>query len=164
PTSTRCSSTGPRSSGMACTGSVTWARCWPRRSGPCGDAHRGGLTHTAGSVRDLQEVGVSHLVAGIGELSTQDPAVGTLHGAAVVVEDGRVAWVGAERDAPAADRRTDLGGRAVVPGFVDSHAHLVFAGDRSAEFAARMAGERYDGGGIAATVGATRAATDDDLR
>ena len=107
---------------------------------------------------------MSHLVAGIGELSTQDPAVGTLHGAAVVVEDGRVAWVGAEGGAPAADRRTDLGGRAVVPGFVDSHAHLVFAGDRSAEFAARMAGERYDGGGIAATVGATRAATDDDLR
>jgi len=107
---------------------------------------------------------VSHLVAGIGELTTHDPARGTLQEAAVVVEDGRVAWVGPERDAPAADRRIDLGGRAVVPGFVDSHAHLVFAGDRSAEFAARMAGERYDGGGIAATVGATRAATDDDLR
>ncbi|MBV9921439.1 MAG: imidazolonepropionase [Pseudonocardia sp.] len=107
---------------------------------------------------------MSHLVAGIGELTTHDPARGTLQEAAVVVEDGRVAWVGPERDAPAADRRIDLGGRAVVPGFVDSHAHLVFAGDRSAEFAARMAGERYDGGGIAATVGATRAATDDDLR
>ena len=63
--------------------------------------------------------------------------------------------------APAADRRIDVGGRAVVPGFVDSHTHLVFAGDRAAEFAARMRGERYDGGGIASTVAATRAADDD---
>jgi imidazolonepropionase len=58
----------------------------------------------------------------------------------------------------------DLGGRAVIPGFVDSHAHLVFAGDRAAEFEARMSGVGYDGGGIAATVTATRAASDDDLR
>jgi imidazolonepropionase len=54
--------------------------------------------------------------------------------------------------------------RSVLPGFVDSHAHLVFAGDRSAEFAARMAGRPYDGGGIASTVAATRAATADALR
>ena len=104
------------------------------------------------------------LVTGIGELTTQDPTVGTLADAAIVVEDGRVTWVGASRDAPAADRRIDVEGAAVVPGFVDTHAHLVFAGDRSAEFAARMAGERYDGGGIAATVAATRAATDGALR
>ena len=58
----------------------------------------------------------------------------------------------------------DVGGRVVVPGFVDSHSHLVFAGDRAAEFSARMAGQRYDGGGIASTVAATRAASDDDLR
>jgi imidazolonepropionase len=107
---------------------------------------------------------VSCLVTGIGELTTHDPALGVLAHAAVVVDRGRVVWVGPAQDAPAADRRVDVGGRAVVPGFVDTHTHLVFAGDRSAEFAARMAGERYDGGGIAATVAATRAATDDALR
>ena len=104
------------------------------------------------------------IVTGIGELTTQDPELGTLTDAALIVADGRVVWVGRERVAPSVDRRVDVGGRAVVPGFVDSHAHLVFAGDRSAEFAARMAGERYDGGGIASTVAATRAASDDDLR
>ena len=104
------------------------------------------------------------LVAGIGELTTHDPELGTFAGAAVVVAGGRIVWVGDDRAAPPADRRVDVAGRAVVPGFVDSHAHLVFAGDRSAEFAARMAGERYDGGGIASTVAATRAASDDDLR
>jgi imidazolonepropionase len=110
------------------------------------------------------------LLTGITELVTNDPGagdgspLGVLRAAAVVVEGGRVVWVGEARAAPAADARTDLGGRAVVPGFVDSHAHLVFAGDRSAEFAARMAGARYDGGGIAATVAATRAASDDELR
>src|SRR6185312_3153653 len=66
--------------------------------------------------------------------------------------------------APAADTRIDAGGAAVLPGFVDSHAHLVFAGDRAAEFGARMAGEPYTGGGIRTTVAATRAATDDELR
>jgi imidazolonepropionase len=75
-----------------------------------------------------------------------------------------VAWVGPEASAPAADRRHDVGGRAVLPGFVDSHTHLVFAGDRAAEFEARMSGEPYDGGGIASTVRATRAASDDELR
>ena len=65
---------------------------------------------------------------------------------------------------PHADRRLDLDGRAVVPAFVDSHTHLVFAGDRSAEFDARMTGAAYDGGGIASTVAATRAASDDELR
>ncbi|MDN5825011.1 MAG: imidazolonepropionase [Brevibacterium sp.] len=57
----------------------------------------------------------------------------------------------------------DLGGKAVIPGFVDSHNHLIFAGDRSAEFAARMAGEKYSAGGIATTVAATRAASDEEL-
>lgn len=109
------------------------------------------------------------LITGIGELVTNDPAVdgtplGILTDAAVVVEADRIAWVGRASAAPDADDRRDLGGRAVVPGFVDSHTHLVFAGDRSAEFAARMAGERYDGGGIASTVAATRAAGDDELR
>ncbi|SNS26937.1 imidazolonepropionase [Geodermatophilus saharensis] len=106
----------------------------------------------------------STLVTGIAELVTNDPAVGdgsplgVLRGAAVVAEDGRVRWTGPAAAAPAADRRVDVGGRAVVPGFVDSHSHLVFAGDRAAEFAARMAGQPYDGGGIATTVAATRRA------
>ena len=84
--------------------------------------------------------------------------------AALVIEAGRVAWTGPARGAPAADRVTDCGGRAVLPGFVDSHAHLVFAGERSAEFAARMAGTPYRAGGIVTTVAATRAASDDQLR
>jgi len=71
---------------------------------------------------------------------------------------------GAAAAAPAADRRIDAGGRCVVPSFVDSHSHLVFAGDRADEFTARMAGTRYDGGGIARTVSATRGASDDELR
>nr|WP_235950653.1 imidazolonepropionase [Phycicoccus flavus] len=90
--------------------------------------------------------------------------LGVREDAAVVLEAGAVAWVGPAGDAPAADRRVDVGGRAVVPGFVDSHSHLVHAGDRSAEFAARMAGEPYDGGGIGVSVAATRAASDDELR
>lgn len=106
----------------------------------------------------------SLLVTGIGELTTHDPALGTLTDAAVVADGGRVAWVGPAAGAPAADRVLDAVGSAVIPGFVDPHAHLVFAGDRSAEFAARMAGEPYTGGGIRTTVEATRGATDDELR
>ncbi|HVL86103.1 MAG TPA: imidazolonepropionase [Pseudonocardia sp.] len=112
----------------------------------------------------------STVVTGIGELVTNDPGagdgppLGLLRGAAVVVEGRRVAWVGPADAAPAADARLDVGGRAAVPGFVDSHSHLVFAGDRAAEFAARMGGGRYDGGGIASTVDATRAAAEGDLR
>ena len=113
------------------------------------------------------------LVTGIAELVTFDDTLegaehaeglGLLHDAAVVVDDGRVLWTGPASRAPEADERRDLAGRTVVPGFVDSHAHLVFAGDRSAEFAARMSGTPYDGGGIATSVRATRAATDDQLR
>ena len=112
---------------------------------------------------------MSTLVTGIGELVTADSAhgsgpLGLLHDAAVVVADGTVAWVGDAVSAPPADRQIDVGGRTVLPGFVDSHAHLVFAGDRSAEFEARMAGTAYDGGGIASTVRSTRAASDDSLR
>ncbi|MEF3404765.1 imidazolonepropionase [Agromyces sp. CCNWLW203] len=134
------------------------------------------------------------LLTGIGELVTNEPApdreagpLGIVRDAAVLVEDGRIAWIGSashaderlahrvERD----DRRdgdehrslwdaevevVDAGGRAVMPGFVDSHSHLVFGGDRAAEFAARMAGQRYEAGGIRSTVAATRAASDDELR
>ncbi|MFG1799993.1 imidazolonepropionase [Micromonospora carbonacea] len=112
----------------------------------------------------------SLLVDDIGELVTNvagtgdGSPLGLRRDAAVLIEDGRVAWVGPARYAPAADRRVDARGGAVLPGFVDSHAHLVFAGDRAAEFAARMAGEPYTGGGIRTTVGATRAASDGQLR
>ncbi len=107
----------------------------------------------------------SYALTGINELTTNDPDVGTLVDAAVVIEDGLIAWVGPTQRAPAADFPLPVGtGSAVIPGFVDSHAHLVFAGDRSAEFAARMAGEPYTGGGIRTTVEATRAADDDRLR
>ena len=122
---------------------------------------------------------MSLLLTGISELTTNDPAHGDGHAgrsdpgdallgivrdAALVGADGEIAWVGPASEAPDADERRDLGGRAVIPGFVDSHPHLVFAGDRSAEFAARMTGTPYDGGGIAVSVAATRAASDDELR
>lgn len=111
---------------------------------------------------------MAELYTGIGELVTNDPRhdgtpLGLLHDAALVVEQGKIAWVGPRSAAPAADQRRDLGGRAVIPGFVDAHAHLVFAGDRSAEFAARMGGEPYAAGGIRSTVAATRAASDEQL-
>jgi len=104
---------------------------------------------------------MAELITGIAELFTGDDV---LVDAALVVDGARIAWLGPERDAPEADTRRDLGGRAVVPGFVDSHTHLVFAGDRAGEFAARMAGQPYDGGGIASTVAATRAAGEEELR
>lgn len=112
----------------------------------------------------------SLLITSIGEFVTNDPSVGDgsmlglIADAAVAMEDGRVAWVGLAADAPACDDVIDAEGRAVLPGFVDSHAHLVFAGDRAAEFAARMAGEAYTAGGIRSTVAATRSATTDELR
>ncbi len=113
------------------------------------------------------------LITGIAELVTNDEHLdgadhsenlGRLTDAAVVTEGGLIAWVGPAARAPDADHRQDVGGRAVIPGFVDSHSHLVFAGDRAAEFAARMSGARYDGGGIASSVNATRAASDHELR
>ncbi|HSE10696.1 MAG TPA: imidazolonepropionase [Nocardioidaceae bacterium] len=111
----------------------------------------------------------SLLITGVGQLVTGDPnlgdgsPLGMLSGAAVVVSGGRVEWVGPAASAPAADSTYDVGGRAVVPGFVDSHSHLVFAGDRSEEFAARMSGTPYSAGGIRTTVAATRSASDEQL-
>lgn len=111
---------------------------------------------------------MSTLVTHIGELVTCDGTgeggVGTRTDHALVVDAGRIAWVGPAASAPAADSVIDVEGRCVTPGFVDSHAHLVFAGDRSAEFAARMAGQAYDGGGIGVSVAATRQASDEWLR
>lgn len=108
------------------------------------------------------------LITNIGELTTNvgtagDPC-GTMHDAAVLIQDGRVAWVGAASDVPSADDVVDAGGLAVIPGFVDSHSHLVFGGDRASEFEARMAGQKYAAGGIRSTVAATRGASEDELR
>jgi imidazolonepropionase len=117
---------------------------------------------------------VSVLITNIGELVTNAPreAVSVaspgpfeaLTDAAIVLDGGLVAWTGPASAAPAADESVDAAGRAVLPGFVDSHAHLVFAGERGAEFAARMAGLPYSAGGIRSTVAATRAASDEALR
>ncbi|MFD1540248.1 imidazolonepropionase [Nonomuraea guangzhouensis] len=103
------------------------------------------------------------LFDGIKLLYTGDPECAEIEDAALVAEDGLVAWVGPAGRAPDADERVDVRGRAVIPGFVDSHAHLVFAGDRTAEFQARMSGVPYTGGGIRTTVAATRAASDAEL-
>ncbi|MET9438892.1 imidazolonepropionase [Streptomyces sp. NPDC006551] len=108
-------------------------------------------------------------IVNIASLVTNDPslgdgtALGLIRDAAVVIDGDRVVWVGESREAPATDNRVDAGGRAVIPGFVDSHSHLVFAGDRTAEFNARMSGQAYAAGGIRTTVAATRAASDTDL-
>lgn len=120
-------------------------------------------------------------VHGIGVLVTNelgargarlDDPLGAIPDAALIVIDGTVVWAGPQADAaPQVARllqgdveRVDAGGRAIIPGFVDSHTHIAFAGDRSAEFVARMAGERYAAGGIRSTVAATRGASDEQLR
>jgi imidazolonepropionase len=107
-------------------------------------------------------------ITNIGSLVTNDQGLelgllGELRDAAIVVEDGLVAWVGSAAAVPETDESIDVQGRTVLPGFVDSHAHLMFAGDRAAEFSARMAGEAYAAGGIRTTVAATRAASDAEL-
>ncbi|XAS73668.1 imidazolonepropionase [Micrococcaceae bacterium Sec5.1] len=105
----------------------------------------------------------STLITNIGELMTQDLEHRVLKDAAIVFEGERIAWIGSNNDAPVADTKIDAEGRAVLPGWVDSHSHLVFAGDRTAEFEARMAGQSYSAGGIAVTTGATRSVSDDEL-
>jgi imidazolonepropionase len=112
----------------------------------------------------------SFVVGDIGFLVTNDDALGAgplgiMRDCAMVVEHGRVAWIGPKarvpEGAPSAFHSAE--GRTVIPGFVDSHAHLVFAGDRSEEFAARMSGMAYTAGGIRTTVAATRQASTDEL-
>lgn len=108
-------------------------------------------------------------ITNIAALVTNDPSlgdgspIGLIQDAAVVIDGDRVVWVGESSKAPATDNAVDAGGRAAVPGFVDSHSHLVFAGDRTQEFNARMSGRPYSAGGIRTTVAATRAATDAEL-
>ncbi|MFE3516867.1 imidazolonepropionase [Streptomyces sp. NPDC059166] len=105
----------------------------------------------------------------IANLVTNDPSLGDgtplglIRDAAVVIDGDRIAWTGESSEAPVTDNAVDAGGRAVIPGFVDSHSHLVFAGDRTAEFNARMSGRPYSAGGIRTTVAATREASDDEL-
>ena len=110
-------------------------------------------------------------LTGIGHLVTNDETVGqgklgVLHDAALVADDaGNVSWVGKQSELGSHfdGKPTDVGGRAVIPGFVDSHTHLVFAGDRALEFESRMQGKPYAAGGIKTTMAATRAATDEVL-
>ena len=108
------------------------------------------------------------LIKNIGLLVTNDPSLGKtelglIENAALLIENGKVTWVGANESAPTAEKTINAAGKAVIPGFVDSHNHLIFAKDRAAEFSARMKGESYTAGGIATTVAATRSATDDEL-
>jgi imidazolonepropionase len=111
---------------------------------------------------------MSLVITNIGSLVTNDPNLGSgilgeLENASVVIEDGEIAWIGNPGSAPASDKTIDAQGMGVIPGFVDSHAHMIFAGDRSKEFEARMNGEKYSAGGIKSTVAKTRAASDVEL-
>ncbi|HEX5568711.1 MAG TPA: imidazolonepropionase [Streptomyces sp.] len=121
------------------------------------------------------DVPASTVITGIATLVTNDPELvaasasgaedplGVIRDAAVVIDGDRIAWAGPSGRAPAADSRLDAGGRTLLPGFVDSHSHLLFGGDRTEEFNARMSGRPYTPGGIRTTVEATRAATDEQL-
>jgi imidazolonepropionase len=111
---------------------------------------------------------MSIAITNIGSLVTNDQSLGTgilgeIENAALVIENEKIAWVGNASEVPDADQKIDVAGKAVIPGFVDSHAHLLFAGERSKEFQARMKGEKYSAGGIKSTVAATREATDEAL-
>jgi imidazolonepropionase len=111
---------------------------------------------------------MSLAITNIGSLVTNDHSLGSgilgeIENAALVIENDKIAWVGNTSDVPDADNYLDVAGKAVIPGFVDSHAHLLFTGERSKEFQARMKGEKYSAGGIKSTVAATREATDEAL-
>ena len=111
---------------------------------------------------------MSIAITNIGSLVTNDQSLGSgllgeIENAALVIENDKVVWVGNSAQVPDADQKIDAEGKAVIPGFVDTHAHLLFAGERSKEFQARMKGEQYSAGGIKSTVAATRHATDSDL-
>lgn len=110
------------------------------------------------------------LVENIGLLVTNDSSfdgtpLGLIEDAAFLIERGSIIWVGESSSAPRAEvrNRIDAQGRCIIPGFVDSHTHLIFAGDRSDEFGARMRGEPYGAGGIGYTVELTRRANNGQL-
>ena len=106
----------------------------------------------------------SQLISNIGQLITNsDENLGIITDAALVIDGQKVLWVGSKKHAPAADSKIDANGGVVTPGFIDSHTHAVFSGDRSKDYVARMSGQKYATGGIKTTVAATRAATEDDL-
>ncbi|WP_050514808.1 imidazolonepropionase [Streptomyces rimosus] len=126
------------------------------------------MNHPSSAAAEPAATGRTTVITNIASLVTNDPSLGEgplglLQDAAVVFDGDRVAWVGPTSKAPATDNRVDAEGRAGLPGFVDSHSHLVFGGDRTAEFNARMSGRAYSAGGIRTTVAATRAASDEDL-
>ncbi|NBO35456.1 MAG: imidazolonepropionase, partial [Actinobacteria bacterium] len=111
----------------------------------------------------------SFTLTNISQLVTNNSAIGegdlgVITNAAITVTDGIVSWVGQASEADSSVLKTDVGGRSLIPGFVDSHSHLMFAGDRSEEFAARMAGVPYSAGGIKVTTEATRNSSDEQLR
>lgn len=104
------------------------------------------------------------LIKNIGQLITNaDKNLGIIENAALVIEENKVAWIGDNSKAPAADTSVDAKNGVVTPGFVDSHTHAVFAGDRSKDYVARMAGGKYASDGIRTTVAATRAASKAEL-
>jgi imidazolonepropionase len=100
------------------------------------------------------------------EASIDDTPLGIIHDAAFAVTDGQVSWVGSSSEVKVSEYKNVISakGKTVIPGFVDSHNHLIFAGDRAAEFSARMQGQPYAAGGINYTVEQTRSATDEQLR
>ncbi|WP_078900483.1 imidazolonepropionase [Streptomyces sp. SBT349] len=125
-------------------------------------------TSTGTSTGTSPSTGTSTAITHIGTLVTNDPSLGhgplgLIRDAALVIEGGRVVWTGTTSGTPATDSHHDAAGRTAVPGFVDSHSHLLFAGDRTDEFHARMSGRPYTAGGIRTTVAATRRATDAQL-
>lgn len=116
---------------------------------------------------------MSRWLLGNARLATMQPGTGSfglLDDGAVAIDGGTIAWCGAEGDLPAdfAFERVDMGGRLITPGLIDCHTHVVFGGDRAREFELRLEGASYEqiareGGGINATVAATRAASMDEL-
>jgi imidazolonepropionase len=114
---------------------------------------------------------VTDLVIHNARLMTCDPArsgLGLVDHGAVAIDGGTVTWVGPNEQRPNGDREVDARGRLVTPGLVDCHTHAIFAGDRANEFGMRADGRTYleiakAGGGISATLGPTRAASDDEL-
>lgn len=106
----------------------------------------------------------SKLIRNIGQLITNsDKELGIIDDASLIIENGLVTWVGSNQNAPAADSAVDAENGVVTPGFVDSHTHAVFAGDRHKDYVARMAGSKYASGGIKTTVAATRSASIEEL-